>query len=111
MEKRSKRQGNSLQRKKQGNPKKQGKEDQSIALCFPGIAPYRVIPPMQTPIALTFASMRKTQNMGGVSHVKLLSEGYRAIGLRHPVPPTPPRTPQIIQVTLEVTQKWLLAFR
>ena len=34
---------------------------------------------MQTPIALTFACMQNKVR-GGVSHVKLLSEGYRAIG-------------------------------
>ena len=49
-----------------------------IALCFPGIAPYRAIPPIQTPIALPFACLQ--YEVRGVSHVKLPSEGYRAIG-------------------------------
>ena len=45
---------------------------------FPGIAPYRAIPPIQTPIALTFPCMQS--KIRGVSQVKLPSEGYRAIG-------------------------------
>ena len=49
-----------------------------MALWFRGLAPYRAIPPTQTPIAVTFAYVQN--EVGGVSHVKLPSEGYRAIG-------------------------------
>ena len=52
-------------------------------MCVPGpVSPFAVSllarPDIQTPIALTFACMQTKQ--GGVSHLKLPSEGYRAIG-------------------------------
>ena len=53
-----------------------------IALCFPDIASYRARPPIRTAIALAFVSYNALQSLlgGGVSKIKLPSEGYRAIG-------------------------------
>ena len=51
----------------------------TLSLFVPRIAPYLAVPPIQTPVALT-CCLHAKQNKGGVSHVKLPSEGHRTIG-------------------------------
>ena len=63
-----------------------------IALCFPGLAPYRAIPPIQTPIALTFACMQN--KIRGVSHYSSYSIAVSRYTAPLSAKETPKRVPK-----------------